>query len=289
MAINNSLVSLSTLLPTIPELGTTSPARQPADRFRVGRTSIGNRGNAPRVPCARAAFPQASLDGVRRSVQHVELFRDLSLAERGEIAKAAREQFVLRGETIFLEDDPVRFVYAVASGHVKTFRSNRVGKLVILHVHGPGEVVDGLGLSIGSSHSFTAQAMNRCQVLTWDVRVFEPFVRRFPALQRNATRLLLRRLRLAEGRVHELATERVPQRLARVLLRLIVQSGGSQNQSIDLSCEELAHMAGTTLCTVSRLLCNWAAEGIIQPERSAILVENLPGLIDVANGGGDSF
>jgi CRP-like cAMP-binding protein len=195
----------------------------------------------------------------------------------------------LRGETIFLEDDPVRFVYAVASGHVKTFRSNRVGKLVIFHVHGNGEVVDGLGLSIGSSHSFTAQAMNRCQLLTWDVTVFEPFVRRFPALQRNATCLLLRRLRLAEGRVHELATERVPQRLARVLLRLIVQSGGSQNQSIDLSCEELAHMTGTTLCTVSRLLCNWAAEGIIQPERSAILVENLPGLLSIANGGGDSL
>ena len=41
-------------------------------------------------------------------------------------------------------------------------------------------------------------------------------------------------------------------------------------------------MAGTTLHTVSRLLCSWAAEGIIQPERSAILVENLAGLIHVA-------
>src|ERR1700719_522964 len=42
-------------------------------------------------------------------------------------------------------------VYAVASGHVKTFPSNRVGKLLILQLHGPGELVDGLGLSIGSS------------------------------------------------------------------------------------------------------------------------------------------
>ena len=201
----------------------------------------------------------------------------------------AREKFLLRGETIFLEDDPVHFVYAVASGRVKTFRSNRVGKLVILHLHGPGEVVDGLELSTGSNHNFTAQAMSHCRLLTWDVGMFEAFVRRCPTLQRNATRLLARRLRVAEGRLHELATERVPQRLARVLLRLIVQSGGSQNESIDLSCEELAHIAGTTLSTVSRLLCNWAAEGIIQPERSAILVENLPGLIDVANGGGDSL
>jgi len=62
-------------------------------------------------------------------------------------------------------------------------------------------------LERGVSHSVTAQAMNRCQVLTWNVRVFEPFVRRFPALHRNATRLLSRRLRLAEGRLQELATE----------------------------------------------------------------------------------
>ena len=289
MAINNSLVSLSTVLPVTPELGSACAARQAAGRFRIGKPNTGNRGSAPPVRWARADSPRRSLDSVHRSVQQVELFRDLSVSECGEIAKVAREQFVLRGETIFFEDDPVHFVYAVASGRVKTFRSNRVGKLVILHLHGPGEVVDGLELSTGSSHSFTAQAMSQCRILTWDVRTFEAFVRRCPSLQRNATRLLARRLRLAEGRLQELATERVPQRLARVLLRLIVQSGGSQNESIDLSCEELAHMAGTTLSTVSRLLCNWAAEGIIQPERSAILVENVPGLIDVANGGGHSL
>src|ERR1700687_2361038 len=289
MAINSSLVSLSTLLPTIPEAGIASARRQPRDRSRSGKTNAANRGNNSWIRFARPAPPRASLDSVPHFVRQVELFRDLSLSECGEIAKETREQFVLRGTTISLEDDPVQFVYAVVSGHVKTFRSNRVGKLLILQLHGPGDVVDGFGFSMGSNHSFTAQAMNRCHVVTWDVRVFELFLRRFPALQRNATRLLSRRLRLAEGRLQELATERVPQRLARVLLRLIVQAGCSQSHPIDLSCEELAQMAGTTLCTVSRLLCNWAAEGIIQPERSAILVENLPGLIDVANGGGNSL
>jgi CRP-like cAMP-binding protein len=137
---------------------------------------------------------------------------------------------------------------------------------------------------------FTAQAMGRCQVLTWDVGAFEGIVRGFPELQSNATRFVVRRLRMTECRLHELATERVPQRLARVLLRLIVQSESCKSrQPIDLSCEELAQMAGTTLYTVSRLLCNWAAEGIIQPERSAIRVENLAGLIHVATGVPSSY
>ena len=36
---------------------------------------------------------------------------------------------------------------------------------------------------------------------------------------------------------------------------------------------------GLPLAGIQRLLCAWAADGIIQPERSAILVENIPGLI----------
>jgi CRP-like cAMP-binding protein len=88
---------------------------------------------------------------------------------------------------------------------------------------------------------------------------------------------------MLEGRVHELATDRVPQRLAKILLRLILQGQGSARAAgIDLTGEDLAQMAGTTQGTVSRLLCDWAAQRIIQPERSAILAENLPGLIAMA-------
>jgi CRP-like cAMP-binding protein len=269
MALSNSLGSVSTALSTIPDVVATPSLRQTVS--------------------APAGYPQTILDRVSRFVKRIELFKDLSLSECREIARGTQERVFLRGETIFREGDPVGVVYAVASGRVKTIRSNRVGKLVILHLAGPGDLLDGLGLSMGSNHMFTAQAMGRCQVLTWDVEVFEGFVRRFAKLQSNATRFLVRRLRMTECRLHELATERVPQRLARVLLRLIVQSESCESrQPIDLSCEELAQMAGTTLYTVSRVLCNWAAEGIIQPERSAIRVENLPGLIHVATGGPSS-
>ena len=41
-------------------------------------------------------------------------------------------------------------------------------------------------------------------------------------------------------------------------------------------------MAGTTQFTVSRLLRDWASQKIIEPERSAILVENLAGLMAIA-------
>jgi CRP-like cAMP-binding protein len=90
-------------------------------------------------------------------------------------------------------------------------------------------------------------------------------------------------LRTLEGRVHELATDRVPQRLAKVLIRLILQAQGSARSPwTELTGEDLAQMAGTTQSTVSRLLCDWAAQRIIQPERTAISPRNLPGLIAIA-------
>jgi hypothetical protein len=46
-------------------------------------------------------------------------------------------------------------------------------------------------------------------------------------------------------------------------------------------------MIGTTLFTVSRILCAWAERGIIEPERKAIIIESLPGLIAISDDEGN--
>jgi CRP/FNR family transcriptional regulator, nitrogen oxide reductase regulator len=217
------------------------------------------------------------------TVQNAPLFRDLSVSEFRQIAGAGQERIYSRNETIFAEGDPLRCVSIVTAGHAKTVRNSAVGKVMILYFSGPGDVLDGLGSPFASTHFVEAQSVQHCQLFTWDVGLFESLSNRFPVLRRNSSRLLLERLRMLEGRVHELATERVPQRLAKLLLRLIVQARGSvRPETIELTGEELALMVGTTQFTVSRLLCDWAEQRIIQAKRSAIHVENLPGLIAVA-------
>jgi CRP-like cAMP-binding protein len=216
-------------------------------------------------------------------LERASLFRGLSASQCQEIYGLGRERAFSQGDSIIVEGDAMRSVSLLTAGRAKTVRHSAVGKLVIFHVVGPGDVLDGLGYGLGSMHSVGAYALEPCRTLTWNIAEFESLSQRLPALLRNSVRLLTQRMRSLEGRVHEFATERVPQRLARVLLRLIADSGSSHDHSpVDLSCEELAQMAGTTLFTVSRLLCEWASQGIIRPERSAILFENLAGLIAVA-------
>jgi CRP-like cAMP-binding protein len=195
---------------------------------------------------------------------------------------AAREQNFSPRETLFREGDLVRFVFVVAAGRVKIAQLSRTGKQVILRVEGRGAVAGGLGLSPSDAHTVTAQAMEACQVFTWRVLAFEALARRFPALQHNAKNILAQRLRTLEEHFCDVTTKRVPQRLARLLIRL-TESSPRGPERIGLSREELAQMTGTTLFTVSRLLRDWAEQDIVQVDRSAIVVEQLPRLLQLAD------
>ena len=235
-----------------------------------------------------SAGPPAALNARLASVQSAPLFRRLSLDQSTEIAVKAHERGFSPGENLFCEDDPVRFVFVIISGHVKITQLSRCGKEVILRVSGPGELVGRYGAALGTTHCSTAQTMEPCQILTWDTQVFESFWDRFPMLPSNAAKILAEHLRLIEERFREMATDRVPQRLARLLLRLLEGNKGSgRTVPVRLSCEELAQMTGTTLFTVSRLLCDWAERGIIEPESKAILVQDLCALTRVAEGVAD--
>jgi len=245
-------------------------------------------GNAKRARrlASRLVLPRFSvptlghpLDAVRDAL----LFQGLSPAEFREVAGAGQERVFSHNRNIFAEGDPLRWISIITAGHTKSARHSIVGKVMILDLCGPGDVLDGLGSSPGSRHSVEARAVQHCRLFSWDVGRFELLSNKFPVLQRNSTRLLLARLRILENRVHELATERVPQRLAKVLLRLILQYRSFVPDSlVELTGEDLAQIVGTTQFTVSRLLCDWAAQGIIQPGRTAVLAENLPGLLAIA-------
>jgi hypothetical protein len=41
-------------------------------------------------------------------------------------------------------------------------------------------------------------------------------------------------------------------------------------------------LTGTTLFTVSRLLCQWESQGIVSARREAVLVRNVPALRDLS-------
>jgi CRP-like cAMP-binding protein len=216
-------------------------------------------------------------------IRQTSLFGGLSLSDIAEVAAAANERKFPARQPIFCEEDPASFVFVIISGRVKVTQFSRCGKEVILRINGAGEIVDELSLGPGNTHRFTALPIEICNVLAWELRIFQGFTHRFSSLQSNVTDLLISRLHTLQQSFCDLATERVPQRLARTLLRLTGKNGEPTSDTlIGLSCEELAQMTGTTVFTVSRLLSQWTERGIIRAERRSVIIESLSDLADLA-------
>lgn len=219
--------------------------------------------------------------GLRRvhGVSHSPLFSGLSADEHREIASTARELWCSAGETIFLQGDPVRHVYVVAKGVVKVTQITEEGKETLLRLESAGGLLDDVA---GSEllHSITARALQGCCLLVWEAARFEAFTRPSCTIHRNASAIMRTRLKMLQERFCDVATRPVPQRLARLVIHLAVKAPGSY-APVELSREELAQMAGTSLYTVSRLLSAWADEDIVTVERKTVVIEDLPRLLEL--------
>jgi CRP/FNR family transcriptional regulator, nitrogen oxide reductase regulator len=212
-------------------------------------------------------------------IQNFPLFAEVSTADCSSIISAAREKRFTRRETIFSEGNAVRQVIMLLSGCVKVTQTGLSGNEVILRLNGAGEIVGSFRLCTQCNHCSTAQAVQLSTALIWDASIFEKLLVSVPTFRRNTFRALEERLRDMEQRFREVSTEKVGSRLSNELIRLSGRLGRVDgNPEITLSRAELAQLTGTTLFTVSRLLCQWQSMGIVAIRREAVLVRDLAAL-----------
>jgi len=218
-------------------------------------------------------------------VAQAPLFRGLSSEERLDIASLARIRRLRRRESLAREGEVARETAVLGTGRLKITQLAATGHEVLLRLIGPGEVCGGLEVPGGGLYPTSAEALEASHVLVWEQREVSELLERFPALSRNALRIQSERLRLLEECYRELATERVPPRLARALVRLVGHVGRpcEGGVKVALSREELAQMVGTTLFTVSRLFSEWESHGLLLGRREAVVVRDLGGLAALAD------
>jgi CRP-like cAMP-binding protein len=128
--------------------------------------------------------------------------------------------------------------------------------------------------------------MEKCHALVWEYSRLQSLMEEYPQIRRNISQILSNRLNELQERFREVATEKVAQRLALALLRLVKKVGKPFMGGIEVSLtrEELAQMTGTTLFTISRLLSKWGDEGFVLPRREAVVVLDSRKLEEVSEG-----
>jgi len=242
------------------------------------------------LPTASAVQERAGTPGFnsilkRRvdSVQRFDAFSEIAGSDCAAIVADAQEMQFQRHSTIFSEGSPATQVALLLSGCMKVTQG-RQGQEVILRLNGPGDMLGKIGAQNLANHLYTTHAVQPSTALVWEMDAFEAAMVRMPLLRRNIASMLERHLNELEIRYREVSTEKVSSRLSNLLVRLVKQVGRRVDGYVEiaLSRRELAQLTGTTLFTVSRLLCQWEAQGIVSARREVVLVHDVLALTELS-------
>lgn len=190
--------------------------------------------------------------------------------ELSELAQLAIERSYASGEFVFWEEDAPEWIYIVATGRIKVIKHSSSGKEFIVAFFNPGEMFGEVAVFENKPYPASAQAADDTSVLRISRENFLAFLSSRPEVALRIVSILGGRLRDAQGRLRDLAGERVEQRLARILLML----SGKLGPTLPFTRQEIADMAGTTTETAIRVLSRFKDGGIIRSVRGQTLVVN---------------
>ena len=202
------------------------------------------------------------------------LLKELEPAARDRVLSAASERRVGRGDVLFHQDEPADALHMVAEGRIRLAQVTADGQEIVVRLCGPGEVFAGIAALDGKTYPFTAAAAEAGVVLVWRRDTLRELFRTTPRLEANVLEIVGGHAREMLDRFREMATESVPRRIARVLVRL-VPAGTEAPAVLGVTQQDLAAMAGTTLYTVNRVLSEWEGTGIVRTGRGRVEVVSI--------------
>jgi CRP/FNR family transcriptional regulator len=173
-------------------------------------------------------------------------------------------------------------VYLIAEGAVKLYSCSTEGKVVILGITYPGDLLGVSAMVEGRDYEVTAEAIDQSRVYAL------PSARLRALMEANAefavgiARQLSRYYQMAYRQICSLALpESVRARLAGLILEWCKPDsdcGGPLHIRNSLTHEEIAGMIGTTRETVTRALRDLRENGLVTLKGSDLIIHNLEAL-----------
>ena len=228
-------------------------------------------------------------DRVQTLLAESALFRGLPLSDVEAVLQRAKRARIDRGIPVFQQGGRAHAIYVLVRGKLKLTRGHPDGQEVIVRIIGPGDVFGAVAALGDTVYPVSAEAVQAGEALSWDGHAMARLLVQYPGVALNAIRILVARMHELQDRLSELVAERVEQRLAQAVLRLIAQAGTKVDDGVlldmPLSRRDLAELAGTTLYTASRILSGWESQGLIATDRQRLLVRQPHGLVSLTTVG----
>jgi CRP-like cAMP-binding protein len=205
----------------------------------------------------------------------MNIFQGFSMVELERIGDDIPVAPVGKGKLVASPHDSQGTMYLVKSGAVRLYTLTEGGKEFTVDVLTDGDMFGDTGSFTMESGTF-AVALEESIICKWDYERFTEIIREKPELAIKYIEMISVRLREVEELLEYMAYSNVKQRLLFLLYKLSLKFGvnpgiedsegeaGWVKLDVDVTHQELASMAGSIRETVTEMLSQFAAEGIIR-------------------------
>lgn len=180
-----------------------------------------------------------------------------------------------KGSVLFAEGEAAHGVYQLASGRVKLTVASPQGRVVIVRIAGPGDLV-GLPGILNGRYAATAEALEPLQARFIPRQRYLRLLQTQPQTSLQAARevsAICASIYRAMQRLSFPGQARA--RLAAFLLERLGPAGnGNGSPALDLTHEQVAQMLGLSRETVSRLLGEFKRAGWLEADGASVALAN---------------
>ena len=214
-------------------------------------------------------------------MSEVDIFSDLDDQEMAAIAAAAPMRQFAPGELLYSPPQPMETLFILKQGRVRIFRVSRDGRALTTAIITPGTIFGEMLLLGQQMHDNFAEALDKVTVCVMSRSDVQRFLLSDSRIAARISEILGNRVSQLERRLSDTVFKSVPQRIATTLCLLAGQEPRrllGRGIQIQLTHEQVAALAGTPRETTTKILNEYADQGLVHLGRGRITIADLPRL-----------
>ena len=221
-------------------------------------------------------------------IKNCDLFSQVSPEDLAWLESRSKMRKIKRGEMVYLPDDSSDDILLVAEGRVKICHATPGGKQSILGFIDPGEIFGELALlDSNAGREGNAEAAEKSVIIAIPKNELLAIVQKYPAIVLGVTKLIGLRRQRVERRLRNLLFRSNRERVIHLLLELTEKYGRRTEAGVELqirlSHQEMASIIGSTRETVTVVLGQLQAEGLLTIARRRIVLLSTEKLANEVN------
>jgi len=218
-------------------------------------------------------------------MSEVDIFVDLSASDMEAIAAAAPMRTFAPGELLFAPPQRMETLFILKEGRVRIFRLSSDGRALTTAIITPGTIFGEMLLLGQQMHDNFAEALEHVTVCVMTKTDVQTILLSDARIAARISEILGNRVTQLERRLSDTVFKTVPQRVATTMC-LLADHGqqrrplvrGVRGIQVMLTHEQVAALAGTSRETTTKVLNEYADQGLLRLGRGRITILDLPRL-----------